>query len=182
MSGTTTSSIRTAKKGSDVTDLAIHHNLLHTDLAYRGISISTPVIKSGGSAVAKTGAAATLVRVGGVLVSIAASTDLTVLTGLNITAGSFNVVIWSVDAAGTVTANFGTEGTTLATVVLPNINSATTAFSGATITYASAFTGNTTPLDTATTVYFPIVGPWTGSFQSAKIGDRTGTAITSTNA
>lgn len=180
MAGTTTKSKRTTRKGQDVNDLLINYNLLIADLNTHCIMAPAPVIKAGGSALAKTGATATVAKVGGVLVNIAASTDLTALTGLNITANYFNAVLWTVDAAGTVTANFGTEATTLAGVVLPTITGGLAVIAGAYITHSSAFTGGTTALDTATTVYFSTQGPWYSAILAAKIGNTSGTVISST--
>ena len=116
------------------------------------------VIKAGTSTLAKTGSSAFYAIVGGRLVTIAGSTDMPALTGLNITAGSYNVACFFVDAAGTVSARFGTEGTALGRVKFPDfpINAALVGF--LIITYASAFTGGTTALDTATTVYVSPVG------------------------
>ncbi len=75
------------------------------------------------------------------------------LTGINITAANFNVVCYFIDAAAVVTVAAGTQGATLGAVVWPQFpkNKALVGF--LIITYASAFTGGTTALDTATTVY-----------------------------
>ena len=121
-------------------------------LTTAGLVISATTTK------AKTGAAVFYAIVGGRLVSIAAGTDMPVLTGLNITAGSFNVACFFIDSAGTVTARFGTEGTAIAAVKFPDfpLNQALVGF--LLITYASAFTGGTTVLSTATTVYVSPLG------------------------
>lgn len=118
------------------------------------------VIKTGGSALAKTGSAAFYASVQGKLVSIAASTDMPALTGLTISATFFNVACFFMDVAGTVTAGFGTQGATLGAVVFPPFpqNKALVGF--LIITYASTFTGGTTALDTATTVYISPLGPF----------------------
>lgn len=118
------------------------------------------VISSGGATVAKIGAADFYASVGGVLVKIAASTDMPALTGITITAAKFNVVCFYVDVAGTVTALAGTQGATLGAVVfpVPPIKKALVGF--LIITYASTFTGGTTALDTATTVYVSPLGPF----------------------
>src|SRR4051812_10227224 len=65
-------------------------------------------IKSGGGVLAKTGATDFYASVTGVLVKIAASTDMPSLTGFTITATKFNVICFFVDSAGTVTASKGT--------------------------------------------------------------------------
>lgn len=116
------------------------------------------VIKAGGGTLAKIGASDFYAIVGGKLVKIAAGTDMPALTGLNISAGKFNVVCFFVDASGTVTARLGTEGGAIGTVTFPDfpIDRALVGF--LLITYASAFTGGTTALDTATTVYLSPVG------------------------
>lgn len=111
------------------------------------------VIKTGGSALAKTGATAFYAVANGVLVTIAAATDMPALTGITITATYFNVVCFYVDRNGTVTAAAGKQGTTLAGVVFPQPPQGKALVGFLIITYASTFTGGTTPLDTATTVY-----------------------------
>lgn len=115
-------------------------------------------IKAGGSTLAKTGATDFYATANGKLVKIAASTDMPALTGITITAAYFNVVCFIVDSAGTVTAQAGTQGSTLALVVFPQLpkNKALVGF--LIITYASTFTGGTTALDTATTVYISPLG------------------------
>lgn len=118
------------------------------------------VIKAGGSALAKTGSSDWYGVANGVLVTIAASTDMPALTGIDIGAGKFNVVYFLVDSAGTKTAVAGTEGSTLAAVKWPQLPEKKALIGLLIITYASAFTGGTTPLDTATTVYINANGPF----------------------
>lgn len=117
------------------------------------------VIKSGSSALAKIGASDFYAIADGVLVKIAASTDMPALVG-NIGAGKFNVYCFFVDSAGTTSVAMGTEGAALGNVVFPQFpkNKALVGF--LIVTYASAFTGGTTPLDTATTVYVSPLGPF----------------------
>ncbi len=110
-------------------------------------------IKSGGSALAKIGATDFYACVKGVIVKIAASTDMPALTGLNITALKYNVICFFVDSAGTVTASMGTEGAALGNIVWPQFPLNQAMIGCLIITYASTFTGGSTPLDTATTVY-----------------------------
>lgn len=112
------------------------------------------VIKTGGSTLAKIGAADFYASVKGTMVTIAAATDMPALTGLTITATKFNVACFFVDSASAVTVAFGTEGAALGNVVFPPfpLNKALIGF--LLITYASTFTGGTTALDTATTQYF----------------------------
>jgi hypothetical protein len=180
MAGTTTKSKRTQRPGSDVNDLLIQFNKIMDDQQTRCVMAPAPVIKSGGSAIAKTGATATIVNVAGVLVNIAASTDLGALTGIDITAANFRIVLWGSDNAGTTTAFGGTEAATLAAATFPTVTAGQAAVAGAYITYASAFTGGTTPLDTATTVYFSTVGPSYSAFGAARVGNLAGTAISAT--
>lgn len=116
-------------------------------------------IKAGGSALAKAGSSDFYASVNGILVKIAASTDMPVLTtAASFAAGSFNVVCFVVDAAGALTMLPGAQGTTLAKVMFPELpkNKALVGF--LIITYASTFVGGTTPLDTATTVYVSPLG------------------------
>lgn len=117
-------------------------------------------IKAGGSALAKTGSSDFYAVVNGTTVKIAASTDMPALTGIDITAGYFNVVCFFVDAAGTLTAVAGTQGATLGAVKWPTFPPQKALVGALIITYASAFTGGTTPLDTATTVYLSPTGPF----------------------
>lgn len=115
-------------------------------------------IKAGGSTLAKTGATDFYAVANGVLVKISASTDMPALTGITIAATKFNVVCFVVDSAGVVTALSGTQGAALGNVVFPQLpkNKALVGF--LIITYASTFTGGTTALDTATTVYISPLG------------------------
>ena len=116
------------------------------------------VIKAGGGVLAKTGAAAFRGTVGGRAVTSAAGVDMPALTGLVITANKFNVACFFIDAAGTVTVAFGTEGGTAAAVVFPDFPTDKALVGYLLITHSSTFTGNTTALDTATTVYHSPVG------------------------
>jgi hypothetical protein len=124
-------------------------------------------IKTGGSALAKTGATDFYAVATGKLVKIAASTDMPALTGINISAGFFNVVCFYVNSAGVVTAAGGTQGATLGAVVFPQPPQGQALVGFLIITYASAFTGGTTPLDTATTVY---VNPLTAFDPTVLVG------------
>lgn len=116
------------------------------------------VIKAGTSVLAKTGASAFYAIVGGRLLTIAASTDMPALTGLNISANAFNVACFFVNAAGTVSVRFGTEGSALGRVKFPDFPTDQALVGFLIITHSSAFTGNTTALDTATTVYVSPLG------------------------
>lgn len=112
------------------------------------------VISAGSATTAKTGAADTYLIVNGILVKVAASTTLPVLTGINAGANQFNVACFFVDAAGTVTALGGVPGATIALTKFPQFPKQKALLGFLLITNgASVFTGGTTPLDTATTVY-----------------------------
>lgn len=124
------------------------------------ISSAGLVIKAGGSTLAKTGSAVTNLVANGIPVAIAASTDMPALTGINITAAYFRIVCFFVDSAGTVTAAAGAEGATLAAAEFPPFPQGKALVGFLTITYGSAFTGGTTPLDTATTTYNSPTGAW----------------------
>lgn len=116
------------------------------------------VIKAGTSVLAKTGAAAWYGLVNGRLISIAANTDMPALTGLTIAANRFNVACFFVNASGTVSVQFGQDAAAIGGIRFPDfpINQALVGF--LLITHNATFTGNTTALDTATTVYVSPVG------------------------
>lgn len=94
----------------------------------------------------------------GVHVTLADETDMPALTGIDITAGSFRIVCFFIDKASTVTAVAGVEGTTLALARFPEFPLGQALVGYAIITYASAFTGGSTSLSTATTIYVSPVG------------------------
>jgi hypothetical protein len=118
-------------------------------------------IKAGGGVLVKTVNTVTYVA-NGVHGSIVAA-DMPALTGLNIGAGKFNVACFYVNSAGTTSVRFGVEGATAALVKFPTPPEGSASIGYALITYASAFTGGTTALDTATTVYVNTVGPFDAS-------------------
>lgn len=115
------------------------------------------VIKTGGSALAKTGASAYYGVVKGKLVTVGAGVDMPALSG-TITAGKYNVFCFFIDSASTVTSVKGIEGAAIGKVVFPSIPEGKAMIGFLLITYASTFTGGTTALDTATTVYVNTVG------------------------
>lgn len=144
---------------------ALRPPLLHLVDRYSSQPLTSAglVIKAGGGTLAKTGAADFYASVKGILVKIAAATDMPALTGLVITANNFNVACFFVDSAGVVTVAFGTQGTTLGAVVFPQFAPAMNNKSMVgllIITHSATFTGGTTPLDTATTVYVSPLGPF----------------------
>jgi len=134
-----------------------------TPLVDRFSSLATStaglVIKTGGSALAKTGTVAFQGLASGVLVTIATGTDMPALSG-SITAASFNVYCFFIDSASVVTSAMGTEGTTLAKVKFPPFPQGKALVGYLIVTHSSAFVGGTTALDTATTNFVSPVGPF----------------------
>lgn len=110
-------------------------------------------IKTGGSAIVKTGAAACHVLANGILRSVAASTDMPALAG-TVANATFNCFAFFIDQAGTVTSQMGIAGATLATMRLPPLpqNKALLGFVIVNPTGTGGFVGGTTPLDDATVV------------------------------
>ena len=109
-------------------------------------------IKAGGSAVVKAGSAF-YASAQGVLVTKAANTDMAALSG-TVTNAMFNVYAFYIDSAGTLTSAMGTEGATLAAVVMPPVpvGKATIGFVVINPTGTGNVVGGTTPLDDATVV------------------------------
>lgn len=124
------------------------------------VSSAGLVIKAGGSALAKTGSAVTNLVANGVPVAIAGGTDMPALTGIDNTAAYYRIVCFFVDSAGTTSVAAGAEGATLAACTWPPFPAGKALIGFLTIYYASAFTGGTTPLDTATTTYNSPTGAW----------------------
>lgn len=115
------------------------------------------VTATAGHYVPKTGSAAFAGVASGVPVAIAGGTDMPTLVG-TITAGSYNVFCFFIDQASVVTVAMGVEGTTLAKVKFPTFPQGKALVGYIVVTYASTFTGGSTALDTATTVYVSPVG------------------------
>lgn len=140
--------------------------VLQTLMQYVARQVNTVAVRSagleiaaGGSTAAQVGSTSTFVAlVDGRYVSIAAGTDMTALTGLTITANAFNVACFFVNVAGTVVVRFGTEGATAVRVKFPDFPVDRALVGFLLITHSSTFTGGTTALDTATTVYVSPVG------------------------
>jgi hypothetical protein len=110
-----------------------------------------------GHYVPKTGSAAFAGVVQGVPVAIAGGTDMPALVG-TITATKYNIFCFFIDRASVVTSAMGIEGATLAAVKFPPFPEGKTLVGYIVVTYASTFTGGSTALDTATTVYVSPVG------------------------
>lgn len=135
------------------------HNLRHAfesavdRLSSQGLTTAGLVITGAGGTTAKIGAADFYAVANGTLVKIAAGTAMPALTGVNFPAGHFTVAAFYVNAAGVVTMLPGSQGLTLAAVVFPAPLRNQALIGYLIITNAGAFTGGTTALDTATTVY-----------------------------
>lgn len=115
-------------------------------------------ITAGGGTTAQIGSGSTWHGVvKGISRTIAAGTDMPALVG-DITAAYFNVYCFFIDSAGTVTSAMGTEGSTRALVKFPPIPEGKAMIGYLVVTYASAFVGGTTALDTATTLYVNVLG------------------------
>lgn len=123
------------------------------------------VIKAGGSTLAKTGGSIVYALAQGTLVKIAAATDMAALSG-TVTNAKFNAFVFYIDSAGTITSAMGTEGATLAAMVLPEppVGKAIVGFVIINPTGTGNFVGGTTALDDATVVpnaaYVSPAGPW----------------------
>lgn len=118
------------------------------------------VITGAGGTTAKIGAADCYAIADGVLTKIAAGTSMPALTGLNQSAGVYNVYVFFTDGAGNMSVKQGREAASIGNIQWPNFPSGLAPLGFLLVTYASAFTGGTTALDTATTVYISPTGDW----------------------
>jgi len=111
------------------------------------------VIKAGGSALAKTGAAVCHLTVKGKNRRIAASTDMPALVGTVVNA-THNVFVFTIDDAGTTYVQMGTAGSAEANVRWPDLNPerAIIGYIKVNPTGTGNFVGGTTALDDATVV------------------------------
>lgn len=116
------------------------------------LSTAGLVIKVGGSTLAKTGAITVHYIADGVKGRILSATDMPALTGLNIANGKWNIIVFTVDKAGTVRAQIGKkDATTEAGIQWPELDQRRAIVGMIVINAATgAFTGGTTPLDDAT--------------------------------
>ena len=121
------------------------------------------VIKAGGGVLAKT--ANTVIFVADGIYGSLGAADMPALTGLSIGANKFNVAVFYVNSAGTTSVRFGTEGATAAAVKFPDTPVGLAIIGFLMITHSSAFTGNSTALDTATTVYVNTTGAFDPSLK-----------------
>lgn len=157
MLSTATQQINTMNDNLDKRALRPLLNALADRMSSQATSSAGLAISAGGSTLAKIGATPFAGVAAGVPVAIAAGTNMPALSG-TISAGKYNVFCFYIDSASVVTALMGTEGATLANVVFPQPPVGKALVGYLVVTYASAFTGGTTPLDTATTVYVSPVG------------------------
>lgn len=129
-------------------------------LSSQATSTAGLVIFGAASALAKTGATAFTGVANGVPVTIAASTTMPALTGINTTAaGRYVIAAFFIDAGGVVTVLGGQEAATLALATFPQTPVGKALVGYLVITNGGgAFVGGTTALDTATTVYVSPVG------------------------
>ena len=141
-----------------ITDKSLAYNLrlllepLFSRIRSCMLSTAGLVIKVGGSTLAKTGAITVHYIADGVKGRILSSTDMPALTGLNIANGKWNVIVFTVDKAGTVRAQIGKkDATNEAGIQWPELDQRRAIVGMIVINAATgAFTGGTTPLDDAT--------------------------------
>lgn len=120
-------------------------------------------IKAGASAIVKQGSAYAVV-VNGVLVAVAANTDTSALTGVNVATATSNLYLLAIDATGTTTWYPGVAGATVGAIALPMIPFNVAVVGGILVQNAtgSNFVPGTTALDTGslTVTYLNNVGPF----------------------
>lgn len=151
MQNTVTQQLAAVAAGKDREALRPVLNALADRLSSQSLSSAGFVIKAGGSAIVKTGAAAYYGIANGRLVTKAAATDMAALVG-TVTNAKFNVFCFYIDSAGTLTTAMGTEGATLAAVKFPQTpeGKAMLGFVVINPTGTGNFVGGTTALDDAT--------------------------------
>ena len=134
------------------------------------------VIHGAASTLAKTGAADFYALANGVLVKIAAGTDMPALVG-TVTNAKFNVFCFFIDSGSTVTVAMGTEGAALKNIVFPQLpeGKAMIGFVIINPTGTGNFVGGTTHLDDATVVPNAVYVSPTGGFDPAAV---TGLSVT----
>lgn len=172
MSSSITTYLKTLSAKRDAAALRALWNALLVDLTAVNTNLSTHclssaglVIKAGGSALVKA-ATAFYAVVGGVIVTKGANTDMAALSGTVLTT-LFNVFVFYVDAAGTLTSSMGTAGATLAAVV-PPATPLTKAAIGMLIvnpTGTGSFVGGTTAIDDATVAPGALYVNFTSAFR-----------------
>lgn len=153
MQGTVTQSVNNASSAMDEQAFGVPLKAVADRMSSMALTSAGLVIKAASGVLAKTGGSASYYLANGRFQTIAASTDMPALTGLNISAGKYNVAVFYIDQYGQTSVLFGQEAATAAGVVFPQTPAGKAIIGFLMITYASAFTGNTTALDTATTIY-----------------------------
>lgn len=127
-------------------------------LSSQALTAAGLAINGAGAVFAKTGGAAFFATAGGKLVTLAAGTALPALTGVAIPAGFFGVVCFFVDAGGVLTMAGGNPAASLSGAGWPQFPPGQALVGALVITGGGVFTGGTTALDAATTVYLSPVG------------------------
>ncbi|MES2183031.1 MAG: hypothetical protein V4505_00665 [Pseudomonadota bacterium] len=122
-------------------------------LSSKTLATAGLVITGAGGTTAKTGASAYRALAGGTYIGVAAGTTLPALVG-TVANGSFNVFVFSADAAGAVAVQMGAAGASLAAVRFPPVadRRAVLGYVEVHPTGTGSFVGGTTPLDDATVV------------------------------
>lgn len=152
MIGTITQQLAAIATSGDKTALLNVLSYIGDRFSSQSLSSAALAIKTGGSAIVKTGAAFYGLA-SGKLVYKASSTDMAALSG-TVTNAKFNVFAFFIDSAGTLTSAMGIEGATLAAVTFPPIPTGKACIGFVVInpTGTGNFVGGTTPLDDATVV------------------------------
>lgn len=134
------------------------------------------VIHGAASALAKTGASDFYALASGVLVKIAASTDMPALVG-TVTNAKYNVFCFFVDSGGTNTVAMGTEGGSLAALKFPQFPEGKSLIGFLIVhpTGTGNFVGGATALDDATVVPNVVYVSPTGAFDPYAV---TGLSVT----
>jgi hypothetical protein len=164
MLNTITQWVNTLVNGSDKLALLPPLKAIGDRYSSQTLSSAGLAIKTGGSAIVKSGSAFYALA-NGILVTKTANTEQAALSG-TVTNAKFNVFCFYVDSAGTLTSAMGTEGATLAAVVFPPVpeKKAQIGFVVINPTGTGNFVGGTTPLDDATVVptaaYVNTIGPF----------------------
>lgn len=133
-------------------------------LSSQNVTSAVLAIKAGGSAVVKGSAAFNGIAKGRLYTKVI-NTDMAALVGTVVNA-TFNVWVFSVDAAGTLRSDIGNAGATLGAVTFPEplFNQAIIGYVIINPTGTGNFVGGTTALDDATVVPNAVYVNITGGF------------------